>query len=434
VKRRQPVDYASSGSVKLPIYFSPLKKRLENTNGGAGERVPGEGRVKVYDSFVIYYYENDRRKKCRFPTHKEAKTEGKKLAERLAGEGNQTIDLPFADRRIYVAARGILAPHGLQVDAGARMLHDLLSRLKGASLGQAVDFFNTHGQRVLLDAASADAFQAYMANLERRGAGDHHKRDVRKFVGGFVTDFPGCLRAITTTEIDAWLGKLGGKSRNKNNARAKVIAFFNFLEKKDYLPKGGAVIAKCTTEFNDPRPKITTEAEAAASAMSTDIYTPEEMQKILAEAEEDIRVTLELKAFSGIRTEELSRLWWVLVRETDGHINITDAIAKVNQRTVPILENLKHRLTAYPQLSKRDKVSKEWGSSNALYHVWKRTTDAAGVPYKRNGFRNSYVSYRLAITTDINQVAYESGNSPDMIRKFYLDLVTPDQARAWFAL
>jgi hypothetical protein len=55
-------------------------------------------------------------------------------------------------------------------------------------------------------------------------------------------------------------------------------------------------------------------------------------------------------------------------------------------------------------------------------------------PYKKNAFRNSYISYRLAHTKDINLVAYESGNSPEMIRKYYLDLVNPEQAAAWFAL
>ena len=113
-----------------------------------------------------------------------------------------------------------------------------------------------------------------------------------------------------------------------------------------------------------------------------------------------------------------------------GYINVTDAVAKVNQRAVPILENLKRRLAAYPEAEKRDKISKRWRSSNSLYHVWKRVTDKAGLPYKKNAFRNSYISYRLAQTKDINLVAYESGNSPEMIRKYYLDLVTPEQAAA----
>jgi hypothetical protein len=181
-------------------------------------------------------------------------------------------------------------------------------------------------------------------------------------------------------------------------------------------------------------PPITCEEDAAASAHDNDIYTPEELSRILEVSEPDERLTIELKAFSGLRSEELARLWWVLVNEKARYINITDAIAKVNQRAVPIFDNLQRRLAAYPEAEKRDRVCNRWTSSNALYHVWKRVTDRAGLPYKKNGFRNSYISYRLAQTKDINLVAYESGNSPEMIRKYYLDLVTPEQAAAWFAL
>jgi hypothetical protein len=206
------------------------------------------------------------------------------------------------------------------------------------------------------------------------------------------------------------------------------------MVQKGFLPKGIDHAAKSTTSFTDPRPVITSEEEAVASAEATDLYLPDDMGKILAAAEMDERVTLELKAFSGLRTEELARMWWVLINAKAGYINVTDAIAKVNQRAVPILENLKRRLAAYPEAEKRDKVSKRWSSSNSLYHVWKRVTDKAGLPYKKNAFRNSYISYRLAQTKDINMVAYESGNSPEMIRKYYLDLVTPEQATAWFSL
>lgn len=400
-------------------------------NPGAGVHVPA---AQVYNSYVFYFYENGFRRKRRCPSLEEAKAEGNVVAKRLAAEGNQPLDISQDDRRVFFRARKILAPHALEMDAAARMLSEALSRLKGTSLLQAVDFFNAHGRRVVLDASPAQAYAAYMEDMELRGVGEHHKRDVRKFVGAFVEKFSRSLGAVQTSEIDRWLGRLGGKARNKNNARDKVIAFYNFLERKSYLPAGSATVAKNATIHSEPRLIITSEAEAAESALSTDIYAPEQMGRILNAAQRDVRVTIELKGFSGIRTEELSRLWWVLVNEAGGHLNITDAIAKVNQRTVPILENLKRRLQAYPQDLKKDLVSKEWRSSNALYHAWKRTTDAAGVPYMRNGFRNSYISYRLAIVKDINQVAYESGNSPEMIKKFYLGLVTEAQAREWFAL
>ncbi|HEY2932629.1 MAG TPA: hypothetical protein VGK99_12865 [Acidobacteriota bacterium] len=179
---------------------------------------------------------------------------------------------------------------------------------------------------------------------------------------------------------------------------------------------------------------IATEEEAAASAQPKEVYFPEEMAKLLAVAEPDVRLTLELKAFSGIRTEELVRLWWVLVNESAGCISVTEAVAKVKQRAVPIFDNLKRRLVSYAAAEKRDRVSKRWSSANSFYQVWKRTANNAGLPYKKNAFRNSYIRYRFAQTKDVNLVAYESGNSPEMIRKYYLDLVTSEQPKAWFSL
>jgi len=435
---RRPVGFTSWESVKLPIYYCPVrvkKQPIANVSGDDRASSPSpDPAFKIYDSYQIAYYEGGAWRNVRASTLEKAKTKGKKIAKRLAENGSQAIGLPQGECRIYVAAKHILQPHNLQVDAAARLVDDLLRRLNGTSLQQAVDFFNAHGKRVIVGAKTAVAYEAYIEDLKRRGVGIHHLRDVKRFVGAFLKAFPGEIAIIRTSEIDAYLNRLGGKARNKNNARDRIISFFNFMVQKGYLPKGIDHAAKSTTSFTDPRPVITSEEEAVASAEATDLYLPEDMGRILAAAEMDERVTLELKAFSGLRTEELARMWWVLINAKAGYINVTDAVAKVNQRAVPILENLKRRLAAYPEAEKRDKISKRWGSSNSLYHVWKRVTDKAGLPYKKNAFRNSYISYRLAQTKDINLVAYESGNSPEMIRKYYLDLVTPEQAAAWFSL
>ena len=58
----------------------------------------------------------------------------------------------------------------------------------------------------------------------------------------------------------------------------------------------------------------------------------------------------------------------------------------------------------------------------------------SGVKWKRNGLRHSFISYRMAIRQNENQVATEAGNSPAMIFRHYRELVTRQQARAWFAI
>jgi hypothetical protein len=56
------------------------------------------------------------------------------------------------------------------------------------------------------------------------------------------------------------------------------------------------------------------------------------------------------------------------------------------------------------------------------------------VPWKRNGLRHSFISYRIADTNEVGKVAYEAGNSPAIIQRHYLKVVTPRQAKAWFGI
>jgi hypothetical protein len=72
------------------------------------------------------------------------------------------------------------------------------------------------------------------------------------------------------------------------------------------------------------------------------------MRKILAAEDEPLlRPTLEIKAFSGVRTEEIVRLWWVMVAEPEGCLKVPDAVGKICARRVPLLPNLQARLAAY---------------------------------------------------------------------------------------
>ena len=57
-----------------------------------------------------------------------------------------------------------------------------------------------------------------------------------------------------------------------------------------------------------------------------------------------------------------------------------------------------------------------------------------GVSPVDNGFRHSYISYRLAQINDTARVALEAGNSPEVIFQHYRELVGPDEAAAWFGV
>jgi hypothetical protein len=54
--------------------------------------------------------------------------------------------------------------------------------------------------------------------------------------------------------------------------------------------------------------------------------------------------------------------------------------------------------------------------------------------WKHNALRHSFCSYRLAFVKSAAEVALEAGNSPQMIFRHYPELVTEDEAKAWFAI
>jgi len=103
---------------------------------------------------------------------------------------------------------------------------------------------------------------------------------------------------------------------------------------------------------------------------------------------------------------------------------------------VPLLPNLQTRLAKYSAELKRERISADLPSANSLTRAWARIAAKAGVPYKRNGFRNSFITYRLIITEDIGKVAEECGTSPKMIKKNYQSRAAISRATAeeWFAL
>ena len=429
-EERKPVATVTVGSVAIPVYAAPVTVRTA-ANGDADSAT-----FKTYDSFQISHYQGARRILQRRNTLDKAKALAKEIANRLSRDGARAQYLTEKDRRVLILAQTATAPLGLEVDEVCRRYAELQERLKTGTLDEAVSFYLAHGERVRHGATIASVYAEYLEHLTKRGVGHYHLRDTKRYVCGFADAFPGLISAVQTTGIDAYLSRLGGSARNKNNHRRAIIAFYNFAQEKGFLPHGILHAAAATTDYRDPRSQITSEQQAIDLLQPTDIYSPEEMRKILAAADDTLRPTLEIKAFSGARTEEVTRLWWVMVAEAEQCLKVPDAVGKICARRVPLLPNLQVRLTKYAVEQKREKVSVDWPSANSLTRAWARIAAKAGVPYKRNAFRNSYITYRLIICDDMGKVAEECGTSAKMIKKNYQSRAHISRATAeeWFAL
>jgi integrase len=437
VEKGKPVAEESVGSVTIFIYRSLnscwVKKKIIQPDGATV--VTKE--LKVYESFVVPYYDGSIRKTPRRSTLVKAQKLAKEVATRLNRDGARAEFFSERDRRILVFAKRAALSTGMEVDEICRKFVELNKRLKEGTLEQAVDFMNNHGRGVKHGSISEEVYKTYLEHLQKRNIGDYYLRDVKRYVGNLVAAFPGVFSQINTPKIDRYLEALGGGVRNKNNHRDAIISFFNFGEEKGFLPYGMPHAASASTEFRKGRQKISSEAEALALMQPKDIYSPEEARKLLAVKDEPLLVhTLEIKMLSGVRTEEIVRLWWVMVAEKEGLIRIPDAVGKIDARHVPILPALDRRLQAIAADVKHDRVSAEWKSANSLYHAWQRLCRKAGVPYRKNAFRKSYFTYRLVILGNIAQVAEEGGTSIEMLKKNYLSRAPVSRATAeeWFSL
>ncbi|MCW5558031.1 MAG: hypothetical protein KIT22_09420, partial [Verrucomicrobiae bacterium] len=94
-----------------------------------------------------------------------------------------------------------------------------------------------------------------------------------------------------------------------------------------------------------------------------------------------------------------------------------------SRRVPPIPENLVDWLAPYS--GQAGQISRHTNDSALAWSLGKAAL-RAGVAWKRNALRHTFISYRLSVMNDIPKVAYEAGNSPRVISTNYLKAVTPE--------
>jgi hypothetical protein len=127
---------------------------------------------------------------------------------------------------------------------------------------------------------------------------------------------------------------------------------------------------------------------------------------------------------------------WKHVKFEEGLIEVPAAVAKKTRsknshrlrRLVPIQPNLALWLAPHRQAT--GKICSYFRSEREARNL----ADDQKIPWVHNGMRHGFGSYRVAITRNYPQVAYEMGNSVEMIKASYDQVVTPKEAAGWFAI
>jgi integrase len=194
-----------------------------------------------------------------------------------------------------------------------------------------------------------------------------------------------------------------------------VRMLFGFAKQRNYLPK-----AETTEAMRVSKSKV--------PVKDTDIFTPEQFEKLLRAAPQSMIPYLVFRGFCGIRPAELFRLDWSAVNLERKIIELRATQAKTAaRRLIPISDNLAAWLA--PLVGTGIIIPKPRMRCDAAI-----LAKEIGVGWPKNALRHSYISYRVAITGDVPRTALESGNSPEIIFRHYHELVQPEAAKAWFEI
>ena len=168
-----------------------------------------------------------------------------------------------------------------------------------------------------------------------------------------------------------------------------------------------------------------------------EIYSADEMRRLIAAADERILPLIVIGGFSGLRHAEITRLEWQDIDLDENFIEVKAQHAKTDaRRIVPLKPNLKAFLL--PMAKKNGKVVSVVNTTKQLLKAAADTGDLATeikpLEWKHNALRHTYISARVAECGDVPRVADEAGNSPQVIRTNYLKRIRPATAQEWFSI
>lgn len=379
------------------------------------------------------YYDGSRRVVVKRQTLDELRTDAERIAVAILNADTAAQQMSTDDTRIFVAARDVLAPHGLSLDQAARILADAARHVGGADrIVEACRWFGQN-QRGVRQATTLEVVQHFIRNLRSDELDADYIAPMEKDLGKFAAKFPGSFAAITTNGIDDYLRGLGVGLRRRRNLRGELVTLFNFAVEQGYLPENIKTAAERVK-----RPKVARKAPS--------LYTPEELDLLIQQCHQpaDQRVhrkdyhaflpALLVAAFAGLRWEEILGLEWSDVHFEDGVIEVGEE-NKTGFRLVPMQPNLSAWLAEY-------RTARGWvcpaRNRKAISNFVRRLRRRAGLSREArryaNAFRHSFVTYRVAVTKNMPQVAGESGHTVAELRRSYNRASLESVGLKWFGI
>jgi len=397
----------------------------------------GNARVKIYrrtrtvagndyPTFEVCDYTSGQRKLRSFADHQAARKEAQRIARLLAKGEAVAAALSGREAASFGHCLELLRSVGAPPELACARYAEAVGILgNGSLLSTAARFYLERHPDTLPQITLADA-AAEMIELRRKAkASEPYLADLRCRSARFTKTFAAHPASVTTADCQRYLDSLEGASGTKNAYRQVLWRLFAHCESRGYVPCGTNPVSGTQT-FNRKREE------------AVEVWTPEEMAKLLAVADHNFLPVLAIGAFAGLRTSEILALDWRDVRLADRTIKVVHRKARcAGTRLAPIPDNL---CTWLSPLAKRTGPvwprGQEWKErERTITAAQNATAEAAGLlPWRHNSLRHGFCTYRVAATQDVPRTALEAGNSASTIFAHYRALATEAEGKAWFAI
>jgi integrase len=452
-KIRKPLEVVKQGSISVPIYAHTniIPQRDPQTDAILYEPQPegatSKPKALVKYQSVIYtvaYYEGSKRVRQKFSDLAKARREAELISLKLANFEGEALKLKGHDRSDYVRAMQKLREW--KPDANLHLaVNDYVAAVRRlpqhVSLSEALEYYLKRHPIGLPQKTVREVVNELIESKTKAGKSAVYIKDLDSRLGNFADKFNIRISAVTGKEIEQYIRGLKTLNkeeserrqlagRTQNNIRRLISTLFKFAIKRGYLAKD-----------ND---EVNAVEKASVDSGEIEVFSPVELQKLFDacikpvmergkwRTREEMIPYLAVAAFCGLRAAEIMRLDWSEIHLTgpEKFVEVKADNAKTaSRRTVPITDNCAAWLERYSKLS-GPVISLSRADKQLFLHL----AEKSGVPWKHNGLRHSFISYRLAIKKDVGQVSLEAGNSPGMVFKHYRQLVRESEAQQWFAI
>lgn len=401
-----------------------MQKKISNS---ATSVKVGSVTVKIYkvknrdgNLYTLSYRVGRVRKLRQFSELSKAKAEARIVAEQLSDGRGIALELTGADRDQYLYSIQKLKKYGISL---VTCVDEYTTALDyEVPVVEAAKYYSKVHNTDLPDKTVQEVYTDMLAAKKKDGASDYYLADLKKRLKRFCDDFKTNIAEVTTTQIDEWLRALDLSPRSRNNFRNCIVSLFSYAKAAGHLPIDRETVAEHTAVAKD-------------KGKSISFFTPEEFSKILTESRTNDRSVLPLLVlggFCGLRTEEIFRLKWEHIKWEQSHIIISEEVSKGGEarrrRIASLTPTAAAWLAGFGNL--KGPIIQGVRTDTRIRAICK----TVNVPWKVNGLRHSYITYRQATVQDPVKVAFECGNSPDIIRSNYDAVATEQEGKAWFSI